>query len=53
MLFEQLQDTCVKREWLAGVNGFNFVFNLLYYGASKPQFRIQPINAVPLQPRKF
>jgi len=48
---QHVQDSRVKREWLAGMNGFNFVFNLLDDCALKSQLPIQPINVLPLQAR--
>jgi hypothetical protein len=53
MLLEYIQDSRVEREWLAGVNGFHLVFNLLYNGALKPQFSVNPIYVLPLQPHNF
>jgi|KBSSwiStaDraftv2_1062776.scaffolds.fasta_scaffold766262_1 hypothetical protein len=52
MLLEQIQNASVKRKRLAGVNGFYFVFNLLYNGTLKSQLSANPIYVLPLQDRK-
>jgi len=41
MLLVQVQNSRVKREWLAGVNCFHLVFNLLDYGALQSQFYLK------------
>ena len=48
MLLEQVQNASVKRERLARVNGFHFVFNLLDHGALKSQLAVNPIYVLPL-----
>src|SRR5690242_9509600 len=35
------------------MDGFYFVFNLLHNGALKSQFRVDPVDVLPLQAHKF